>query len=77
MLGPDGGDALGMAPWQLLILMCFGMPVGTSLAAAEHARDGLVGYALAICVGPIVGGVLRIGNVASQIELLPQGPGTS
>jgi len=45
-----------MALWQLLILMGFGMPAGTSLAAAEHARGGWVGYALAIRVGLIVGG---------------------
>ena len=44
-----------MTLWQLLILICFGAPVGTSLALAEQVKAGIRGYALAVAVGLTVG----------------------
>ena len=44
-----------MALWQLLILICIALPIGTSLASAQHANVAPGGYALAIAVGLAVG----------------------
>lgn len=44
-----------MALWQLLILLCFAVPVGTSLTSARYANVGLRGYTLAGIVGLAVG----------------------
>jgi hypothetical protein len=46
-----------MALWQLLVLICFSLPIGFSLAAAEYGKVGLRGYALASAVGLVVGGL--------------------
>lgn len=43
-----------MALWHLLVLICFGLPIGCSLAAAESAAAG-ARYALAVTIGIIVG----------------------
>jgi len=43
------------ALWQLLILICLAMPIGTALASAKYAEVGLGGYALALAVGLVVG----------------------
>ena len=47
--------ATDMALWNVLILMCFAVPIGTSLASARYAKVGISGYALAIVVGLAVG----------------------
>ena len=44
-----------MALWQLLILMCVALPIGTSVGSARYANAGAGGYALAIVVGLVVG----------------------
>jgi len=44
-----------MSLWQLLMLICVALPIGTSLASAHHAKVGPGGYALAIAVGLAVG----------------------
>jgi uncharacterized YccA/Bax inhibitor family protein len=45
-----------MALWHLLVLICFGLPIGSSLAAAQHANARPGGYVLAVILGVIVGG---------------------
>jgi hypothetical protein len=45
-----------MALWQLLILICFALPIGASLSSAEYAKVGFGGHVLAIAVGSAVGG---------------------
>ena len=44
-----------MTLWQLLILLCFVMPIGGALGPAKVAKVGFVGYMLAIMVGLAVG----------------------
>lgn len=44
-----------MTLWQLLILTCIAVPIGTAYASAQHGRYGLGGYTLAIAVGLAVG----------------------
>jgi hypothetical protein len=41
--------------WQLLILICFAIPIGGALASAKLAMVGVGGYALAVTVGLAVG----------------------
>jgi hypothetical protein len=41
--------------WQLLIFICFWMPIGGAIASARHAKVGPGGYALAMTVGLAVG----------------------
>ena len=50
-------EAVGaeMTLWQLLILTCIAVPIGTSYASAQHGRYGFGGYTLAIGVGLAVG----------------------
>ena len=45
-----------MALWHVLILVCFAVPFGASLAAAQETRVGVGGYILAGIVGSAVGG---------------------
>ena len=44
-----------MTLWQLLILICVALPIGTSLASARCVNVGPAGYALATAVGLAVG----------------------
>ena len=44
-----------MALWQLLMIICFAMAVGTASAAANVARTGFSGYVLATGTGMVVG----------------------
>ncbi len=55
-----------MALWQLLILICIALPVGTSLASAQHAKVGPGGYASAIAVGLAVGACCALAMYATH-----------
>jgi hypothetical protein len=44
-----------MALWQLLVLICTVLPVGTSAASARQAKVGPGGYAFALAIGLAVG----------------------
>lgn len=50
-------EAVGaeMTLWQLLILTCIAVPIGTAYASAQQGRYGLGAYTLAIGVGSAVG----------------------
>lgn len=52
---PEDVGATDMALWHLLVLICVAVPIGTSLASAQHAMVGPGGYASAIAVGLAVG----------------------
>lgn len=41
--------------WQLLIMVCVAVPIGTAVGVAQHARVGFGGYTLAMTVGLAVG----------------------
>jgi uncharacterized protein YneF (UPF0154 family) len=43
------------ALWQLLILICFVIPIGGAMSAAKIANAPPAGFALAILVGLVVG----------------------
>jgi hypothetical protein len=44
-----------MSIWDLLTTICFFMPVGGALTAAQQVRVGWGGYALAIAFGVLLG----------------------
>jgi cation transport ATPase len=44
-----------MTLWDLLIGICFAVPIGGALESARSAKAGLCGYALAITVGIALG----------------------
>ena len=44
-----------MTLWDLLIGVCFAMPVGGALASAKLAKAGFTGYVLAITTGLALG----------------------
>ncbi len=54
-----------MTLWGLLEAVCFGMPIGASLASASVAKAGTGRYALAISVGVVVGTSLAWGMEAA------------
>lgn len=51
----EAAGVTDVALWQLLILVCVALPIGTSLSSARHANVGPGGYALSIAVGIAVG----------------------
>ena len=52
---PAEGAGADMALWHVLILICVGLPIGTSLSSARYANVGPGGYCLAFAVGLGVG----------------------
>lgn len=44
-----------MSLWDLLIAICFAMPIGGALASAKIAKVGFGGYSLSITMGLVVG----------------------
>jgi hypothetical protein len=74
-------DAIDMVTlWDLLIALCFAMPIGGALASAKLAKTGFVGYALSVAVGLVLGLLLAwimrtVGKIiAARIKQSPRSP---
>ena len=72
------GASRMVALWDLLIAVCFVMPIMGALASAKFSKTGFTGYVLSIAVGLVLGLILAwimvaVGRaIATQIKRQPE-----